>query len=354
MPLTITGLSHHSSPVELRERFAFTEAQIIEALYQIRKKGIAEEAMILSTCNRVEIYAVSKNNNKVFSQDLSRFLCEFHGISEKPGDSLYTFNESHSIDHLFRVSCGIDSMVLGETEILGQLKQSYKLALEQKATGPILNRIFQKAFNVAKLVRTKTKIQRGSISVSSVAVELAESIFDSLESQRVLVIGAGDTSEKAARAIISRGASSILVSNRSHEKAMTLAKELHGRSINFDTWEQEFRTIDIIISSTSAQHYILKRDKLQTMLKERGNSPLLIIDIAVPRDIDPECNQVENVYVYNIDDLQTIASQYLNQRKADLANCEKLITKKRDEILIDLKPYHKRSPLIINKQQTTS
>ena len=354
MPVTITGLSHHSSPVELRERFAFTEAQIVEALYQIRQKGIAEEAMILSTCNRVEIYAVSKNNNKSFSQELSQFLCEFHNIREKPGDALYAFNDSHSIDHLFRVSCGIDSMVLGETEILGQLKQSYKLALEQKATGPILNRIFQKAFNVAKLVRTKTQIQRGSISVSSVAVELAESIFDSLESQQVLVIGAGDTSEKAARAIKSRGASSILVSNRSHEKAMSLASELQGRAINFDTWEQEFKTIDIIISSTSAPHYVLKRDKLQTMLKQRGNSPLLIIDIAVPRDIDPECNQVENVYVYNIDDLQTIASQYLNQRKADLANCERLIIKKRDEILIDLKPYHRQPSLILNKQQTTS
>ncbi|MDP6892560.1 MAG: glutamyl-tRNA reductase [Verrucomicrobiota bacterium] len=354
MPVTITGLSHHSSPVELRERFAFTEAQIIDALYQIRKKGIAEEAMILSTCNRVEIYAVSKNNNKAFSQELSQFLCEFHDISENPGDALYSFNESHSIDHLFRVSCGIDSMVLGETEILGQLKQSYKLALEQKATGPILNKIFQKAFNVAKLVRTKTQIQRGSISVSSVAVELAESIFDSLESQQVLVIGAGDTSEKAARALKSRGARSILVSNRSHEKATSLAEELHGRAINFDTWEQEFKTIDIIISSTSAPHYVLKRDKLQTMLKQRGNSPLLIIDIAVPRDIDPDCNQVENVYVYNIDDLQTIASQYLNQRKADLANCEKLIINKRDEILIDLKSYHRKPSLILNKQQTTS
>ncbi|MEC9331114.1 MAG: glutamyl-tRNA reductase, partial [Verrucomicrobiota bacterium] len=331
MPVIVIGLSHHSSPVELRERFAFTEAQIIDALDQIREKGIAEEVMILSTCNRVEIYAVSNNNNKAFSQNLSKFLCEFHNISEELGDALYSFNDSHCIDHLFRVSCGIDSMVLGETEILGQLKQSYKLALEQKTTGPILNKIFQKAFNVAKLVRTKTQIQRGSISVSSVAVELAESIFDSLESQQVLVIGAGDTSEKAARALKSRGASSILVSNRSHEKAISLAAELHGRAINFDTWEQEFKTIDIIISSTSAPHYVLKRDKLQTMLKQRGNSPLLIIDIAVPRDIDPDCNQVENVYVYNIDDLQTIASQYLNQRKADLANCEKLIINKRDE-----------------------
>ena len=265
MPVIVIGLSHHSSPVELRERFAFSENQIIEALDQIKEKGIAEEALILSTCNRVEIYAASKNNDSI-KQKLSQFLCDFHDISEKPGDALYSFYDSHSIAHLFRVSCGIESMVLGETEILGQLKQSYKLALQKKATGPILNRIFQKAFNVAKLVRTKTQIQRGSISISSVAVELAESIFDSLKSQQVLVIGAGDTSEKAARALKSRGASSILVSNRSHEKAKSLAEELQGRAIHFETWEQEFKAIDIIISSTSAYHYILKRDKLQAYL----------------------------------------------------------------------------------------
>ena len=353
MPVIVIGLSHHSSPVELRERFAFSENQIIEALDQIKEKGIAEEALILSTCNRVEIYAASKNNDSI-KQKLSQFLCDFHDISEKPGDALYSFYDSHSIAHLFRVSCGIESMVLGETEILGQLKQSYKLALQKKATGPILNRIFQKAFNVAKLVRTKTQIQRGSISISSVAVELAESIFDSLKSQQVLVIGAGDTSEKAARALKSRGASSILVSNRSHEKAKSLAEELQGRAIHFETWEQEFKAIDIIISSTSAYHYILKRDKLQAMLKQRGNRPLLIIDIAVPRDVDPACNQIENVYVYNIDDLKTIASQYLNQRKADVTNCEKLIIKKRDEILKDLNPDLGKSSVILSQKQTAT
>ena len=353
MPVIVIGLSHHSSPVELRERFAFSENQIIEALDQIREKGIAEEALILSTCNRVEIYAASKNNDSI-KQKLSQFLCDFHDISEKPGDALYSFYDSHSIEHLFRVSCGIESMVLGETEILGQLKQSYKLALQKKATGPLLNRIFQKAFNVAKLVRTKTQIQRGSISISSVAVELAESIFDSLKSQQVLVIGAGDTSEKAARALKSRGASSILVSNRSHEKAKSLAEELQGRAIHFETWEQEFKAIDIIISSTSAYHYVLKRDKLQSMLKQRGNRPLLIIDIAVPRDVDPACNQIENVYVYNIDDLQTIASQYLNQRKADVTNCEKLIIKKRDEILKDLNPDLGKSSVILSQKQTAT
>ena len=351
MPIVVTGLSHHSSPVELRERFAFTEGQLAEALGQLRERGIADEAVILSTCNRVEIYATSSDTGQALGQALRRFLCEFHGIEEEPGESLYTLHDPQSVDHLFRVSCGMDSMVLGETEILGQLKQAYQLALTEKATGTQLNKTFQKAFNVAKLIRTGTQIQRGSISVSSVAVELAESIFDSLKSQQVLVIGAGDTSEKAARALKSRGASSVLVSNRSHEKAVALADELEGRAIRFDTWEEEFKSIDIIISSTSAPHYVLSRDKMQELLRERGHRPLLLVDIAVPRDIDPDCNQLENVYVYNIDDLQTTAGQYLEQRKAELAHCEKLIAEKRDELLDGLKSHPNPSQLVIRQQQ---
>ena len=351
MPIVVTGLSHHSSPVELRERFAFSEAQLIEALGQLRKRGIADEAVILSTCNRVEIYTASSDTDEAPCQALRQFLCEFHGIEEQPGEALYTLRDPQSVDHLFRVSCGMDSMVLGETEILGQLKQAYRLALTEKTTGPWLNKTFQKAFNVAKLVRTGTQIQRGSISVSSVAVELAESIFDSLKSQQVLVIGAGDTSEKAARALKSRGASSVLVSNRSHDRAVALAEELEGRAIRFDTWEEEFKEIDIIISSTSAAHYVFSRDKIQELLRERGHRPLLLVDIAVPRDIDPDCNQLENVYVYNIDDLQTIAGQYLEQRKAELAHCEKMIAEKRDELLDGLKSRPDRTQLGFRQEQ---
>jgi len=351
MPIVVTGLSHHSSPVELRERFAFSEAQLTEALSQLRERGVADEAVILSTCNRVEIYATSSDTAQALGQALRRFLCEFHCIEDEPGEALYTLSDPQSLDHLFRVSCGMDSMVLGETEILGQLKLAYKLAHTGKATGPLLNKTFQKAFNVAKLIRSGTQIQRGSISVSSVAVELAGSIFDSLKSQQVLVIGAGDTSEKAARALKSRGASSVLVSNRSHEKALALAEELEGRAIRFDNWEEEFTAIDIIISSTSAPHYVLTRDKLQEMLRQRGHRPLLLVDIAVPRDIDPDCNQLENVYLYNIDDLQTIAGKYLEQRKAELEYCEKLVAEKRDELLDGLRARPDKTQLNLKEQQ---
>ena len=354
MSIVVTGLSHHSSPVELRERFAFSEPQLPNALDLLIERGIADEAVILSTCNRVEIYAARREDDPSLGKSLQQYLCEFHNISETPKDAIYSYCDRQSIDHLFRVACGIDSMVLGETEILGQLKLAYKLAHTKKATGPLLNKTFQKAFQVAKLVRSETQIQRGSISVSSVAVELAESIFDSLKAQQVLVIGAGDTSEKAARALRSRGARSILVSNRSHDRAVALAAELDGQAIGYENWEKEFQHVDIIISSTAAPHYILTRNKLEGMLRQRGHRPLLLVDIAVPRDIDPGCNQLENVYVYNIDDLQTIAGQYLEQRKAELELCQHLIDAKRNELLDNIKVHAYKTNIGLYKQPAGS
>jgi glutamyl-tRNA reductase len=229
---------------------------------------------------------------------------------------------------LFKVAGGLDSMVLGETEILGQLKQAYALAQQHKHTGARLNKIFQRAFNVAKHIRTETNIQRGSVSVASVAVELAEKIFDSLTGRDVLVIGAGDTSEKVARALLSRGAKSIIVANRTYERASELASELGGRAVKFDDWAAEFEKIDIAVSSTAAPHHILDCAKLEPLMKGRQGRPLLLIDIAVPRDVDPAVNNLENVYLYNIDDLQAIADDYLKLRKEEIARCEKIIAEK--------------------------
>src|SRR3954462_15288286 len=237
-------------------------------------------------------------------------------------------SEPQSVHHLFKVACGLDSMVLGETEILGQLKKAYGLALQHQHTGGRLNKAFQRAFNCAKHIRTETNIQRGSISVASVAVELAEKIFDSLNHRQVMVIGAGETSEKAARALLSRGAHSIIVSNRSHDRAVALAAELGGRAVHFEEWASEFANVDIVISSTSAPHYVLDRQKLEPLMRLRKNRPLLLIDIAVPRDIEPEVNFLENIYLYNIDDLQAIANNYLVQRKEEVARCEAIIAER--------------------------
>jgi glutamyl-tRNA reductase len=328
MNVVVIGLSHHSSPVELRERFAFADAKIPDALKSLRDSGIAGEAVILSTCNRVEIYAATALEPARAFDELKQFLKTAHAFENPLGEEIYTLAEPQSLQHLFKVASGLDSMVLGETEILGQLKTAYALAHQHKHTGTRLNKIFQRAFNVAKHIRTETNIQRGSVSVASVAVELAEKIFSSLAEREVLVIGAGETSEKTARALLSRGAKSIIVANRSHERAQVLASELKGRAVQFDDWGAEFEKIDIAISSTSAPHHILDRAKLEPLMKLRKNRPLLLIDIAVPRDIDPAVNFLENVYLYNIDDLQSIADSYLRQRKEEIVRCEKIIAEK--------------------------
>jgi len=331
--IVVLGLSHHSSPVELRERFAFGEARIPAVLQLLRDEGIVEEAVILSTCNRVEIYASTSLDSARAFEELKQFLVTCHDYRDPLTDEVYTLNEPQSIHHLFKVACGLDSMVLGETEILGQLKKAYDLALQHRHTGPRLNKAFQRAFNVAKHVRTETSIQRGSISVGSVAVELAEKIFSSLDDRHVMVIGAGDTSEKTARALLSRGAKSIVVANRSYDRAQALAAEFGGRAVNWEDWSNEFGQIDIVISSTAAPHHILNRAKLEPLMKLRKNRPLLLVDIAVPRDIDPEVNMMPNVYLYNIDDLQAIAEDYLKQRKEEIVRCEKIIVEKAKPLL---------------------
>lgn len=328
MSVVVIGLSHRTSPVELRERFAFAEARIPEALRQLRSNGLAEEAVILSTCNRVELYTATNLEPTQAFGELKKFLATTHNYRDPLGDELYAFHEPHSVQHLFKVACGLDSMVLGETEILGQLKKAYDLALQSGHTGARLNKAFQRAFNVAKHVRTSTNIQRGSISVASVAVELAEKIFSTLAGHDVMVIGAGDTSEKTARALLSRGAKSIVVANRSFERAAELAQELGGRAVNFDDWMREFENVDIAISSTSAPGYILDVAKLAPLMKARRERPLLLIDIAVPRDIDPTVINLDNVYLYNVDDLQSIANDYLQQRKEEIAQCEAIIADK--------------------------
>jgi glutamyl-tRNA reductase len=328
MPILVLGLSHRTAPVVLRERFAFADALLPETLARLRQSGLADEAVILSTCNRVELYVSTAADPRKVFPDLLEFLRACHDFRDPVTNELYQLDEPHSIEHLFKVACGLDSMVVGETEILGQLKKAYDLALQHRQTGPALNKAFQRAFHVAKQVRTETNIQRGATSVAAAAVQLAEKIFNALDDRRVMVIGAGETSEKAARALLSRGARSILVANRSYDRAMALAGELGGRAVRFENWAAEFRHVDVIISSTSAPHYILDCARLAPLMALRHNAPLLLIDIAVPRDIDPEVNLLDNVYLYNVDDLQAIADDSLKQRREEIARCEGIIREK--------------------------
>jgi len=338
MSILVLGLNHRTAPVALRERFAFAEARVPTALQALRDSGAADEAVILSTCNRVEIYAATTREPRQACGVLIDFLIGAQNYRDPLAGEIYQLAEPQSVEHLFKVACGLDSMVLGETEILGQLKSAYDVALQHHHTGPRLNKAFQRAFNVAKQIRTETRIQRGSASVPSVAVEMAERIFSELDHRQVMVIGAGEMSEKAARALLSRGARSVLVSNRSYDRAHALAEELGGRAVHFEEWAREFAQIDIVISSTSAPHYVLDRARLEPLMRLRRNRPLLLIDIAVPRDIDPEVNLLENVYLYNIDDLQALADDSLKQRKEEIARCEALIRERARELLETRRP----------------
>jgi glutamyl-tRNA reductase len=334
MPLITIGMSHRTSPVEVRERFAFEEIEIPATLEDLRSRGLVTEGVIVSTCNRMELYAVTQGPEREALNSIRSYLIEKRRYEKSLNGEFYLYSEPDSLEHLFKVACGLDSMLLGETEILGQLKKAYDLALQHKHTGSRLNKAFQRAFNVAKHIRSCTNIQRGSVSVASAAVELAEKIFSKLNDHHVMVIGAGDTSEKTARALLSRGAKSLIVSNRSYERAAALASELGGRAVSFDNWTDEFQKIDIAISSTSAPHHILDPVKLEPIMKARRHRPLLLIDIAVPRDIDPQVNFLESVYLYNIDDLQAIADNYMKQRQEEIAKCEAII-RERAQALLD-------------------
>jgi glutamyl-tRNA reductase len=239
--------------------------------------------------------------------------------------ALYRRMGPAAIRHLFRVVSGLESMVLGETEILGQVKKAYSLAAESGATSRHLNKLFQRSFNVAKEVRTRTNITRGPVSVGSVAVDLAEKIFGRLTNCRVMILGAGETSELTARALMLRGAHGIFVSNRSFERAQMLAEETRGKAIGFEQWHEQFDDVDILVSSTSAPHMIVTREKLARAMRRRGNRPVFVIDLAVPRDVDPEVNSIDGVYLYDIDALQGIAAHSLAIRRQELTECERLI-----------------------------
>ena len=319
MNLFCVGLSHHTANVARLEQFAgSTSAESI-----VRDAGCTE-ALLLTTCNRVEVYAVSQR--RVSTDEIAR--CLMGKIDTDPHDyapPFYRYEAEKCVLHLFRVASALDSMVVGESEILGQAKQAYESARKSGAAGPCLHRLFQRAFRVAKQVRTHTDIARGAVSVASVAVDLAQRIFGKLSDCKVLVLGAGETSERTARALISRGARDLRVSNRSMDRACDLAQAVGGRAVPFDEWPAQCREIDILITSTSSETPLLTRDKLAPMLRERVDRSLFIIDIAVPRDVEPTVNEMEGVYLYDIDSIRSVAEQSLALRREQVTAAEAII-----------------------------
>ena len=319
MTLFCVGLSHHTANVETRERFAgHDESQCI-----LRNAGCAE-ALLLTTCNRVEVYGASEK--RVSTDEIARCLTrEIEKDAHHYAPAFYRYEDEKCVQHLFRVASGLDSMVVGESEILGQAKKAYEAARLSQTAGPYLHRLFQRAFRVAKQVRTHTDITRGLVSVGSVAVDLAQRIFGQLSDCKVLVLGAGETSERTARALASRGVKDIRVSNRSTDRAIELARMVSGNVVPFDEWPAQCREVDILITSTSSETPLLTPEILAPMLRDRIDRPLFIIDIAVPRDVEPGVNEMEGVYLYDIDSLQSVADQSLALRRQQIAAAEAII-----------------------------
>ena len=321
MTILCAGINHRNASIDVRERFAIGTHELESVLSRMRGIDGLFGAVVVSTCNRVEFYASSVCPIRAM-EGLRQFLIERTGINNLP---FYSHDSLPGVRHLFRVASGLDSMVIGETEILGQVKQAYNAAAEHGATNAYLNKLFQHAFRVAKQVRTETRITRGSTSVGSVAVELAGKIFGDLRGRKVMLLGAGETSERVARSLVSRGVRTVIVSNRTFDRAATLADSIGGLAVHFDHWHTAFDEVDILICSTAAPHPIVTREKLEKILQSHRERPLFIIDLAVPRDVDPTVNAIDNVYLYDMDSLEQIARQSIEIRQSEVVRCEQLI-----------------------------
>lgn len=322
MSIFCFGLSHRTAALDVRERFAIPVSALPGALAQLKAMPGVTEGVIVSTCNRTEFYVTGELADTSAPAFFGNFYRDFRAADER---HLFRLCADECVRHLFRVASGLESMVVGETEIFGQLKRAYQQATGTGTVSGFLNRLFQKSFHVGKQVRSSTAITRGSASVGSVAVDLAEQIFGDLEGRKIMIIGAGETSEKTAKAFRSRGATQIFVSNRSFERAQALAKLTGGRAIRFVDWEPEFRDLDILVSSTAAPHAIITLDKLATLWRARRHRPLFMIDLAMPRDIDPAVQKLDGVYLYDLDSLLSIADRTLAIRKQESEKCFRLI-----------------------------
>ena len=325
MNIIVVGLSHKTASVDIREKVAFAPTQMDKPLRALVGLEDISEAVIVSTCNRVEIYAVTRDIAGGMAR-IKRFLAEFHNLPLDTLEShLYGLHSEEAIRHVFRVASSLDSMVVGEPQILGQIKTAYGYAAEFKSSGIILNRFLHKAFSVAKRVRTETKIASSAVSVSFAAVELAKKIFGDLSDKTVMLVGAGEMCELAAKHFLNNGARGVMVTNRTFERAERLADELEGRAIRFEDMFAYLHQADIILSSTGAPHTIIGPKDVEEVIRRRRMKPMFFIDIAVPRDIDPRVNDVENVYLYTVDDLQEVVAANLQQRSEEAKKAEEIV-----------------------------
>lgn len=320
--LIVTGLSHKTAPVEMREKLAVEGKQLTDKLIHIRNQAKLKECVLITTCNRVEVVAVPTDPQTAYTSVVNSFNSSLEPL--QVDSYIYQKRGEAAVRHLFRVASGLEAMVLGEPQILGQVKDAYAIAQSSGTVGRVLSQCFERAFATAKRVRTETSIATGQVSVSSIACQLAEKIFGELQGRRVLLIGAGEMSEMSARALKTHG-TTLMVINRSKNRADQMAERFGGQSRSLESLFEEIKKADVIISSTSKADFVIHLELIQRVIKERKWRPLFLIDIAVPRDIDPRINSLDNVFLYNIDDLQQVSKQNLAIRKRDISSAEEMI-----------------------------
>lgn len=330
MQIIEVGLSHQTAPVEIREKLSFPEAALPEALRTLCPRngcgpGYALEGAILSTCNRLEVYALVECADRG-QEDVHEFLARVSGTPRAALDAyLRAWEGEAAVAHLCRVACGLDSMVLGESQIQGQVAAAYQLAQAQGAAGPVMGSLFRAALQAGKRARTETAINRHATSISHVAVELALQIFQDLAAKTVVLVGAGEMAELAAKNLVDNGVGQLLVVNRSQGRAAALARQFGGEALGWDRLNQALWRSDIVISSTAAPHAILRPDTVGAAMRMRRNRPLFLIDIAVPRDVDPAVGELANVFLYDIDDLQRVVAANLEQRRREVPHVEAIV-----------------------------
>ncbi len=333
--IVLIGVNHTTAPVELRECMAFTPEQTTEGLRSLKKNSAVDEVLLLSTCNRVEILMTS-HQTALAVDSAKTFIAQTKNIlPHRFEDALYTYMGDQAVSHLFRVAGSLDSMVIGEPQILGQMKEAYRLSTSSRTSGVILNRLLHKSFSVAKRIRSETGIGDHAVSVSYAAIELGKKIFGSLESKPIMLIGAGEMAELAVEHLIRNKSGAIIVSNRTFERGVHLAKKFGGKAIRFEEMIDFLQQVDIVISSTGAPGYIFSKNQIKAVMRGRKNRPIFFIDIAVPRDIDPEINRIDNAYVYDIDDLNGVIAENIEDRKREALKAQRII----DEAVIQFRQW---------------
>lgn len=324
------GMNHETAPVELRECLASEPDSAIKMLASMRDLPFIKEGLFLSTCNRVEALLTTGTPEEAKRWVISLMSSLGSIPEERLSQNLYTFEDMDAVAHIFRVASSLDSMVVGEPQILGQIKDAYIQATRQKTSGVILNRLMHKAFHVAKRVRTETGISEAAVSISYAAVQLAKKIFHVLDNKKVLLIGAGEMAELAARHLLSHGVSSMVVANRTFDRAVRVAEIFDAHPVSFEEIESQLAEVDIVVTSTASPGYVITHEQVKNSLRKRRNRPLFFIDIAVPRDVQPEVNSLENVYVYDIDDLKGVIELNMGQRKQEAIKAERVV---REEVV---------------------